>query len=281
MGTDVKVTTKCSDSLIETLKETVRTTKLRRPRKQKKEKKKPAKKAKKKKAGSKADKTKKTGGSIVKKRGKKPARMSIPAPPAKAQAAAKKPLVRTQSIPAGMTVYNDGTTTWDMKLTFIDPAINSDKFYDTRILVDAAGGYTLEKRWGRTGTAGEKKVEDNLTLDNAKSGFEKIVSEKKAKGYEEVVQDRGIAPRQSSTKWQYHLTNDKDGKPDGWYNYVGDVTVEDSAMSNMERYYEEWKSNPRLAVRFVQSGHFTYKVSFSDMTQMNTTTSMQRPIQRI
>jgi len=52
-------------------------------------------------------------------------------------------------------------------------------------------------------------------------------------------------------------------------------------MSNMERYYEEWKMNPRLVTRFVQSGFFTYKVNFSDMTQTNTRTSMQRPIQRV
>jgi predicted DNA-binding WGR domain protein len=179
-----------------------------------------------------------------------------------------------------MTVYNDGTTTWDMKLTYINPAENSDKFYDARIFVDSAGTYTLEKRWGRTGTTGQKQLDPRLSFDEAKKGFEKIVAEKKAKGYEEVVQDRSIQ-RQQSTKWQYYLTNDPHHKPDGWYDYAGSVLTEDSAMSNMERYWEEWKSNPRLETRFVQSGFFTYKVSFGDMTQTNTTSKKTRPIQRV
>ena len=49
-----------------------------------------------------------------------------------------------------------------------------------------------------------RTVVNGICINNRQYNYRalQIVSEKKAKGYEEVVQDRGIAPRQSSTKWQ-------------------------------------------------------------------------------
>lgn len=87
--------------------------------------------------------------------------------------------------------------------------------------------------------------------------------------------------RTALTKWEYHLTHDPMGKPDGWYPYDGNVLVHASASANMEDYWQALQSNKHLSIRFVTSGNWTYKVDFSAMTQTNTTSNMCRPIRRV
>jgi len=67
--------------------------------------------------------------------------------------------------------------------------------------------------------------------------------------------------------WQYFLEDDHDGKPDGWYDYAP------TANSCTEQCYQQFLSNPWLDVRFVESGDFTYRIDFGEMTQTNVTHS--------
>mmetsp|Transcript_40316 Transcript_40316/g.95772 ORF Transcript_40316/g.95772 Transcript_40316/m.95772 type:complete len:299 (+) Transcript_40316:64-960(+) len=234
---------------------------------------------------------------------KAPAKAPAKVPAKKAAAAAKAPAPsksksvavaagQAPNLVANTNIYVEGSTVWACDLAYVDRAQNSDKFYNMRILVDTAGtAFWCTQQWGRTGTSGQSNIDGPFpTADHGKAVLEDTFQRKtgnvwgapfkqKSGKYNLIKKDFGAA-RTATVKWEYHLTNDPLGKPDGWYPYDGDVVTAGSAMSNMEEYWEQFQGNAWLDTRFVDSGQFTYKVDFNKMEQTNTRSNKTRPIRR-
>jgi len=75
--------------------------------------------------------------------------------------------------------------------------------------------------------------------------------------------------------WKYYMDNGVDGKANGWYDYAKE------ASEHVEATYQEFKMNKAwLTVRSIKSGHFSYHVNFSTMSQQNLNSKKTRKIQR-
>lgn len=189
---------------------------------------------------------------------------------------------------------------WEAALVMQDRSQNIDKFYFLSIY-NASGTFVLFQHWGRTGSKGQVKVTEFSAAQDAKSNFEKIFAAKTSSKWRTAATGKVSAvpgkyaflykdysttaiAKQSqdaaSCVWEYHLTRDPQGKPDGWYPYDGDAATMDTATNYMETFWGQWKTNQFLDIRFVESGQFTYKVDFQNMTQTNTTSNKARPIRR-
>lgn len=80
-----------------------------------------------------------------------------------------------------------------------------------------------------------------------------------------------------SAKWEYYVSDGVDGKKTGWYPYVR------SASDEVEELYAQHVANARedrTATRLISSGHFSYSVDLTQMTQQNTRTKKVRTIRR-
>ena len=170
------------------------------------------------------------------------------------------------------------------KMVLQDLAKNSDKYYLLQT-IEADGEYYVVRRWGRTGTKGEAKLSDPFaTLAEADADL--CTTFKDKTGYTDPAAADGKAPKAgkytvlkaaamlAKGKWQYYVDDKIDGKADGWYDYFTD------ASDIVEGVYAEWKSNPTMFVRCVQSGHFSYMVDLNNMTQTNVSTHKKRQIRR-
>ena len=63
----------------------------------------------------------------------------------------------------------------------------SDKFYRLT-LTEAPSGYIVDAQWGRRGTNGQEGTKyAGPDLDAARKVYDKVVAEKRAKGYKAVV----------------------------------------------------------------------------------------------
>jgi poly [ADP-ribose] polymerase len=246
-------------------------------------------------------------GGAAKPAAKKPAakKPSAKKAPAKKKAAPKKK--KAAAAPAGPVVHpkapmiaaesevfvDENDRVYEAELNQQEVATNTDKFYILQLLQDG-DAYYLFQHWGRTGTTGQVKTDDFDDEDQAIASFEAKFKSKTGAKWESVYlgryqQKKGkynylakdyALSRDEEVLWQYDLTNDPHGKPDGWYSYDGDATTEDSAIYNMENYHEQFLSNSWLDIRFVTSGQYTYKVDFGQMQQTNTTSNKSRPIRR-
>jgi predicted DNA-binding WGR domain protein len=171
------------------------------------------------------------------------------------------------------------------KLVNVDVSTNMDKFFILQTVKASTDSesYLFVRRWGRTGTRGQAKVEGPLGLDEVehlitekfkdKTGNEidsvKDGSFKHVAGKYDVVSDAGVT-RSTSRKdggciWQYWVDDGIDGKKNGWYDYTKD------AAEVVEGVYADWQDNldRGLGVRSVQSGHFCYQIDFNSMMQTN------------
>mmetsp|Transcript_30972 Transcript_30972/g.40892 ORF Transcript_30972/g.40892 Transcript_30972/m.40892 type:complete len:895 (-) Transcript_30972:265-2949(-) len=185
-----------------------------------------------------------------------------------------------------------------------DRSKNMDKFYklqlvrtDTVVNTEWKTVYTVYMRYGKTGTSGQINMGySGSDLEAAKASFKQKFKEKTGWDWENGLENfkqkknkynlvlRGTASQTNDAKpppgqmvmWQYYLENDKDGKPDGWYDYYPD------ANKSVEECYQQFLSNTWLDVRYVQSGYFSYKVDYNAMTQTNVThhAHTSRPIRR-
>jgi predicted DNA-binding WGR domain protein len=194
--------------------------------------------------------------------------------------------------PDAAVFVQDGTV-FDAELNQQDRSKNMDKYYVLQVLQSGESCW-LFTHWGRTGAAGQINAQEFHSIDKAIDAFCKTFKQKTSCAWDDralFVRTPGkyhwLQRSYTNTKrdasvlsWQYHLTNDPQGKPDGWYNYDGKIDIASCASSNMEDYWEVFQSNSWLDVRFVTSGSFTYKVNFGVMTQMNTSSSKVRPIRR-
>ena len=77
------------------------------------------------------------------------------------------------------------------------------------------------------------------------------------------------------SKWQYWVDDGVDGKSDGWYDYQA------HAWKLVSLAYDDWLRDGTVTEMIVRSGWFSYKVSFGQMSQLNTSTGKQRRIRRM
>ena len=187
------------------------------------------------------------------------------------------------------------------RLALVDPSSNADKYYILQVLVDpptttAGSGssgrqYYVFTRWGRTGSAGQAKLEGPLPKEAAaKARFSQIFHSKVGTKWSQASPGptrvtgkyEYLSTRTSSNPnalWYYYLQRDPLGKPDGWHPYDANNSDE------VERLYSEFVSSQhanRLSTRLVHSDSsgFTYKVELSSMKQSNTKSGTVRPIRR-
>ncbi len=120
----------------------------------------------------------------------------------------------------------------DARLAFVDPAINSDKYYILQLLDDAGGVHWVWTRWGRTGQNGQGKMEGPLDLAAATTLFNKIFREKTGVEHDAAVagaahvagkyawlDTAGDAGRPVGT-WEYYVDDGVDGKATGWCDAI-------------------------------------------------------------
>lgn len=158
-------------------------------------------------------------------------------------------------------------------------------------LLQAKTDYYVYRRNGRTGTSGQAQLDGPYSLDNAKTEFKKIFKSKtgqlwdsrdpthqpaNAKHYRYL---KSTGRDAGDGTWEYHLTRDPLGKPDGWYPYDKDAGEE------VEELYQTFEvdENTTMSVRYVhsESSGYTYKVDLSNYTQTNTSSGKSRPIRRV
>ncbi|GBG30604.1 Poly ADP-ribose polymerase [Hondaea fermentalgiana] len=181
----------------------------------------------------------------------------------------------------------------DGRLVLVDPSKNSDKYYIIQLIKSGATWYCWQ-RWGRTGTSGQGMLHKG-TKAKMEAEFESKFAEKTGVQYDDA-NDGSASPlpgkyewlsvvpaAQAKTldaKWEYYVDDHVDGKPTGWYPYVAD------ASQVVEQLYRDHHvaKNSNMAVRFVESGSWTYRVDLSstkgDFRQTNTRTSKERKIRR-
>jgi predicted DNA-binding WGR domain protein len=177
------------------------------------------------------------------------------------------------------------------KLVLIELSKNSDKYFILQVLSAKASprskkvSYYHWTRWGKTGTGGQGMMEGPFSaVDEAIDAFEAKFKQKtgnkwdardqfavKKGKYDLVPPDAAAVSAiagQGAMVWQYQLTNDPMGKPDGWYDYDS----ENGAA--VEELYGDLAQGKQavLSVRFVTSptSSFTYRVDLKNMQQQNT-----------
>jgi len=196
-----------------------------------------------------------------------------------------------------VAVFSDAEYCYDAKLALVEPSINSDKYYILQIVKDGDDfvvpppSYFVCCHWGRTGTAGQTKLDPVASEEAAVQQFEKVFKSKTGISWRE--QDPGADPKKGkyrhlavstagrgkggTGKWQYYLNHDPHGKRDGWYDY------DPENSEQVELLHQDHASNPSMTCRFIHSdtSGFTYKVDLENGTQTNVTSGKERPIKRI
>lgn len=182
----------------------------------------------------------------------------------------------------------------DARLVRIDPTTNSDSYYLIQV-IKSGRKFMCWQRWGRTGTAGQGRL---MSGSQAKmiAEFEDKFEEKTGVAYQDALDGdtkpipgkyewlslmtRAQALEQQG-EWEYYVDDFVDGKPTGWYPY------DECGSKYVEEIYRDRHvaQNVNMSVRFVESGHWTYRVdlgaSDGNFTQTNTSTNKTRVIRRI
>eukprot|EP00658_Telonema_sp_P-2_P083824 TRINITY_DN9178_c0_g1_i10.p1 TRINITY_DN9178_c0_g1~~TRINITY_DN9178_c0_g1_i10.p1 ORF type:complete len:399 (+),score=137.26 TRINITY_DN9178_c0_g1_i10:53-1249(+) len=219
----------------------------------------------------------------AKRSGTKPARKTTATKPAKkavAKSAAAEAVDEKATGVAGCEVVGE----YNAKLHYINLEENSDKYFVIQVLAGPGQATYLYTRWGRSGTDGQQEL-TAMGRDDAIAGFKTKFKEKTGNEfgsdaphqegkYQSII--TGL-PALAPGVWEYNLAAPMDGMPAGWHPY------HPSAIPIVEEVFVEWKNNPGagLDVRCVQSGHYSYRVSFDKMQQTNLQTNKTRPIRRL
>ncbi|XXQ37227.1 NAD(+) ADP-ribosyltransferase [Plasmodiophora brassicae] len=198
--------------------------------------------------------------------------------------------------PGAIVYENDDGTPYDAALCYVD--MTSDKFYIIQI-VNQGGKFYFFNRWGRTGTKGQNQVSGPFSApDEAVSLFEKKFLDKTGHNWKEVCDRKGFAQipgkycllasnpaaavaasRQGGVQWQYEVTDNVDGKVNGWYNY--DAEGNDVVEELHAALYGNQNLSAILTHRIVASGEYQYAIDLGNGTQRNTTTGKVRNIRRL
>lgn len=166
----------------------------------------------------------------------------------------------------------------DARLALVEPAINSDKYYILQFIESTGGQSWVWSRWGRTGHAGQGKLAGPLSHDAATVEFEKIFHSKTGVTYSDALSGAAVkidgkyewlatagGTIGAQGTWEYYVDDNTDGKTSGWYPYS------EEGNKSTENLYHQYVvcGNSGLGIRFVQSGHFTYRVDLTDATNFS------------
>jgi predicted DNA-binding WGR domain protein len=158
-------------------------------------------------------------------------------------------------------------------------------------LLQAKKDFYVYRRNGRTGTSGQAQLDGPFPLAEATDKFQKLFKQKTGQIWDNRDSNHSPANAKLYTylnstsrtagegTWEYHLTRDPMGKPDGWYPYDA------PASDEVEELYQTFEvdENAGMSVRYVASATsgYTYRVDLSDYTQTNTTSGKARTIRRV
>jgi len=190
---------------------------------------------------------------------------------------------------SGLTgdVYRAGDVVYEANLAIVNIETDTDKYYKIQIVKDTDGKFHLVEASGRTGTRGSCDSKSFDTPEQAITAFEAVFLDQAGATWAErdtytagegkysLAKKDHNRVQKGNVMWKYYMDNGVDGKANGWYNYTKD------ASEHVEATYQEFKMNKAwLTVRSIKSGHFSYHVNFSSMSQMNLSTKKTRKIQR-
>merc|ERR1719389_28914 len=124
----------------------------------------------------------------------------------------------------------------DARLVLIDPDSNTDKYYVLQGLEDDKGCYSY-RRWGRTGTNGDAKIEGPMEREEVEKILFKVFKEKTGKEWGTINPgDRALPGKywlqrdfnpSEKAKWQYYVHDNIDGKRNDWYDYDANASEEE------------------------------------------------------
>eukprot|EP00931_Biecheleriopsis_adriatica_P121613 TRINITY_DN96675_c0_g1_i1.p1 TRINITY_DN96675_c0_g1~~TRINITY_DN96675_c0_g1_i1.p1 ORF type:complete len:413 (-),score=109.05 TRINITY_DN96675_c0_g1_i1:71-1261(-) len=181
----------------------------------------------------------------------------------------------------------------DARLVLIDPSQNIDKYYVLQGLEDPSLEGSDERfysyqHWGRTGAAGDGKLEGPSSLSEVKDRLHRVFKDKSGCEWGSIERGARAPPgkywlqRQAApdlkAKWEYYVDDGVDGKRPGWYPYA------EEASEQVESIFAQHEANEResrTASRVIDSGYFSYKVDLENLTQQNTRTGKRRTIRRV
>lgn len=176
-------------------------------------------------------------------------------------------------------VYRAGLVVFEANLAVVNIDTDTDQFFKLQIVKTPDDKYHLVTVSGRTGSRGECDVKQYESADAAIAAFEEVFVDKTgatwadrhsyvaADGKYSLAKKDHNRVQQGEVMWKYYMDNGVDGKVTGWYDY------DKEASEHVEATYQEFKMNKAwLTVRSIKSGHFSYHVNFSNMTQTNLST---------
>ena len=73
-----------------------------------------------------------------------------------------------------------------IQLECVEPATNKYRFYQLRVLPDLFGNASLQRNWGRIGSAGRQRIALFQHEGQAANAMNKIIKEKLRRGYQHV-----------------------------------------------------------------------------------------------
>jgi len=190
-------------------------------------------------------------------------------------------------------MFKGAAVTSFARLALVDHVKNIDKYYIIQLL-EHKKKFFVYRRSGRTGSSGQAQLDGPFTVDDATAQFEKLFKQKSGQDWE--GRDAAAVPTNAKhytylkpTKaddddddgdvtWEYELTADPQGKPDGWYAY------DQAAGDEVEELYKTFSAgNTSMSVRYVHvpSSGYTYRVDMNTNTQTNTSSGKGRNIRRV
>ena len=108
----------------------------------------------------------------------------------------------------------------DARLAFVDPSVNSDKYYVLQVLDGGPNVHWVWTRWGRTGHDGTGKLQGPLSLAAATKLFEQTFREKTGVSHADAVS--GAAVPVQGKYWWLDTAGDVGGPAGSWEYYVDD-----------------------------------------------------------
>jgi len=184
-------------------------------------------------------------------------------------------------------VYRAGSVVYEANLAVVHIDSDTDKYYKIQIVRADDSKFHLVEASGRTGTRGECAVKSFDTVEEAIAAFEAVFLEKAGAAWSErdtytaeegkysLAKKDHNRVQKGTVMWKYYMDNGVDGKSNGWYDYAKE------ASEHVEATFQEFKMNKAwLTVRSIKSGHYSYHVNFSSLSQTNLSTKKTRKIQR-
>ncbi|OQR84554.1 hypothetical protein ACHHYP_13251 [Achlya hypogyna] len=195
---------------------------------------------------------------------------------------ARDALSKDDTVTLALMIGADGARV-DASLALVDIPTNTDKYYLLQA-IQAGESYHVFARWGRTGTAGQSKLDGPFTAVEAQAAFDAKFLDKtgntwatraafaaQAGKYDLLHVDYGA---KNGGEWEYYMDDHIDDKPTGWHPYT------EEGCNQTEMLWSTFQSNQSYQQRIVISGYFSYLVDLVHMTQTNVKTQKQRHIRR-